>query len=109
MKSMVHLHKWQSLSMKINIPELSLVILVGVSSSGSSTFAKEHFGAYEIVSSDICRGIISNDENNQSATPEAFEFLHYFIEKCLEKGLLTVMDENNVQASSRKKLITLAR
>jgi protein phosphatase len=41
--------------MKITIPELSLVALVGVSGSGKSTFADRHFARTEIVSSDLCR------------------------------------------------------
>jgi len=95
--------------MKINIPELSLVILVGASGSGKSTFAKEHFNEFEVVSSDRCRGIVSNDENDQASTKEAFELLNYIVAKRLKKGLLTVVDATNVQKESRKSLISLAR
>ena len=59
--------------MEIKIPELSLVLLIGASGSGKSTFAKKHFGKHEVVSSDVCRGIVSNDENSQSATNDAFD------------------------------------
>ncbi len=94
---------------KIKIPELSLVLMIGASGSGKSTFAKKHFGKHEVVSSDVCRGMVSNDENNLSATNDAFDVLNYIIGKRLKNGHLTVVDATNVQAESRKKLIRLAR
>ena len=95
--------------MEIKIPELSLVLLIGASGSGKSTFAGKHFNKQEVVSSDECRGIVSNDENNQSATSDAFDLLHYIIGKRLKNGLLTVVDATNVQSSARKQLIQIAR
>lgn len=95
--------------MELSIPKLSLVLLIGVSGSGKSSFAKKHFGRYEIVSSDECRGIVSDDANNQAATHDAFELFNFIISKRLKSGLLTVADATNVQQESRKKLIDLAR
>lgn len=95
--------------MEIKIPELSLVLLIGASGSGKSTFANNYFKKHEVVSSDICRGIVSNDENNQAATGDAFDLLNFIIAKRLKNGLLTVVDATNVQKESRKKLINLAR
>ena len=95
--------------MEIKIPELSLVVLVGVSGSGKSSFAKKHFLETEIVSSDRCRGIVSNDENSLTATDDAFELLEFIISKRLKNGLLTVVDATNVQPDSRKKYIHLSR
>ncbi|MEM9819729.1 MAG: polynucleotide kinase-phosphatase [Bacteroidota bacterium] len=95
--------------MEIKVPELALVVLVGTSGSGKSTFAKKYFQPYEVLSSDECRGIVSNDVNSQSATKDAFDVLHYIAGKRLERGLLTVIDATNVQSAARKKLIQLAR
>jgi protein phosphatase len=95
--------------MNIEIPQLSLVVLVGVSGSGKSTFARKHFLATEIVSSDFCRGLVADDENDQAATPDAFEVLHYIVDKRLARGRLTVVDATNVQPESRKSLVELAR
>ena len=95
--------------MEINVPDLSLVLLIGASGSGKSTFAKQHFEKYEVVSSDECRGMVSNDVNNQAATDDAFELLHSIIAKRLKNGYLTVVDATNVQPTSRKSLIQLAR
>jgi protein phosphatase len=93
----------------ITIPDLSLVVLVGPSGCGKSSFARKHFLPTEIVSSDTCRGLVSDDENNQGATNSAFELLHFMIEKRLELGKLTVVDATNVQPNSRKALIQLAQ
>ena len=95
--------------MTISIPELSLVVLVGVSGSGKSSFAARHFAPTEVLSSDFCRGLVSDDENDQAATPAAFDVLHYVAGKRLELGRLTVVDATNVQPEARKPLVALAK
>jgi len=95
--------------MNLRIPELSLVVLIGPSGSGKSSFARKHFMGTEILSSDICRGWVSGDENNQEATKDAFQTLHYIAAKRLARGLLTVVDATNVQPEARKPLVALAR
>ncbi|MEM9445290.1 MAG: polynucleotide kinase-phosphatase [Verrucomicrobiota bacterium] len=95
--------------MKLNVPELSLVVLVGTSGSGKSTFAKKHFKFTEVLSSDYCRGLVSDDENDQKATGDAFEVLHFIASKRLASGKLTVVDATNVQQEARKPLVALAR
>src|SRR5215813_11084344 len=95
--------------MKITIPELSLVVLIGPSGCGKSTFARKHFKPTEVLSSDYCRGLVSDDENDQSATRDAFEVLHFVAAKRLAAGKLTVIDATNVGPESREPLIRLAR
>ena len=95
--------------MKIKIPELSLVVLIGPSGAGKSTFAQQHFLPTEVLSSDICRGLVSDDSNNQSATNDAFEVLDFIARKRLAAGKLTVIDATNVQPEARKSLVALAR
>lgn len=95
--------------MKIGIPELALVLLVGPSGSGKSTFGREHFLRTEVVSSDFCRSLVSDDENDQSATGDAFDLLHAIVRKRLARGRLTVVDATNVQPEARKSLIALAK
>jgi protein phosphatase len=95
--------------MKLTIPELSLVVLIGASGSGKSTFARKHFQPFEVLSSDFCRGLVSDDENNQSVSHDAFEVLRYVAAKRLALGKLTVIDATNVQPEDRKELIALAR
>lgn len=93
----------------LEIPELSLVVLVGASGSGKSTFAKKHFLSTEILSSDFCRGLVADNENDQAATKDAFEVLHYIASKRLAAGRLTVIDATSVKREDRQRLVKLAR
>jgi protein phosphatase len=95
--------------MKLTIPELALVVLMGPSGCGKSTFARKHFKQTEVLSSDYCRGLVSDDENAQWATTDAFEVLHFIAGKRLARGKLTVIDATNVQPEARKPLVQLAR
>lgn len=94
---------------RIEIPELCVVMLVGISGAGKSSFARRHFLPTEIVSSDVCRGLISDDENNQKVTQEAFDLLYTIAEKRLQHGKLTVLDATHVQPGSRAGVRQLAR
>ena len=93
----------------LEIPEVALVALVGASGSGKSTFAREHFGRYEVISSDVCRGMVSDDENDQNATQDAFEVLSFIAGRRLAAGRLTVVDATNVQRDARRKVVELAK
>ena len=95
--------------MKIEIPELSLVVLIGPSGCGKSTFAAQHFAPTEVLSSDRCRGLVADDENDQRATRAAFEVLRFIAGQRLSAGKLTVVDATSVQESARKPLVALAR
>jgi protein phosphatase len=95
--------------MNIEIPALSLVILIGVSGSGKSSFARKHFKPTEILSSDFCRGLVADDENDQAATGDAFDVLHYIAAKRLKKGLLTLVDATSLRPEDRKQYVQLAR
>ncbi|MFH9402536.1 polynucleotide kinase-phosphatase [Streptomyces sp. NPDC017638] len=91
------------------VTDLSLVVLVGASGSGKSTFARRHFKPTEVISSDFCRGLVSDDENDQSATRDAFDVLHYIAGKRLAAGRRTVVDATSVQQDSRRQLVELAK
>ncbi|MEN6583526.1 MAG: AAA family ATPase [Armatimonadota bacterium] len=95
--------------MKLTIPELALVVLIGPSGCGKSSFARAQFKLTEVLSSDSCRALVSDDENDQAATKDAFEILHFIAAKRLAAGKLTVVDATNVQPEARKPLVALAR
>ena len=94
---------------ELKVPELSLVVLIGVTGSGKSTFARAHFKPTEVISSDFCRGLVADDENDQSATKAAFEVLQFIAGQRLKAGRLTVIDATNVQPEARRQLVLLAR
>ncbi|WP_030293954.1 polynucleotide kinase-phosphatase [Streptomyces katrae] len=91
------------------VTDLSLVVLIGATGSGKSTFARKHFKPTEVISSDYCRGLVCDDENDQSASKDAFEVLHYIVGKRLAAGRLTVVDATSVQSEARRQLVQLAR
>jgi protein phosphatase len=93
----------------IKIPELSLIVLIGASGSGKSSFAKKHFSPSEILSSDFFRGLVSNDETSLEATQDAFGALHHVLRIRLKRGLLTVIDATNVQREARQPLLDIAK
>lgn len=95
--------------MNVEIPEFALVLLVGASGMGKSSFAAKHFQPTEVVSSDRMRGLVVDDETNQSVTGDAFELLHAIVQKRLKHRRFTVIDATNVQPESRKSLIALAK
>jgi protein phosphatase len=95
--------------MNINIPEFSLVVFIGVSGSGKSSFGRKHFKPTEVLSSDAFRALVADDENDQSASNDAFDALHFVASKRLAARRLVVIDATNVQQESRKPLLQLAR
>ena len=95
--------------MTFTIPELSLVVLIGPSGCGKSTFARQHFKATEVMSSDGFRALVSDDENDQTSTDDAFAALQFVAARRLARGKLTVVDATNVQPEARKPLVVLAR
>jgi protein phosphatase len=93
----------------LEIPDFSLVVLIGSTGSGKSTFAARHFKPTEVISSDYCRGLVSDDETDQSISADAFDLMRAIIEKRLKHRRLTVVDATNVRAADRKAWIEVAR
>ena len=93
----------------IDIAMGSVVVLIGVTGAGKSRFAEKNFCPTEVVSSDHCRALIADDENDQRVTREAFELVHAITDKRLKYGRLVVADATNVEVSARRKFIEIAR
>jgi protein phosphatase len=93
----------------IAIPRNTLVVLVGVAGCGKSTFASRNFLPNQIVSSDECRALVSDDAANQAISGHAFQLMNFIIQKRLLLGKLTVADATNLTARSRSSLVRMAR
>jgi len=93
----------------LEIPDFCLVVLIGATGSGKSTFAARRFLPTEVISSDRCRGLVSDDDNDQSVSGDAFELVAAIAEKRLKHRRLTVIDATNVRAADRRAWVALAR
>ena len=92
----------------IQIPFSTLIILCGPAGCGKSTFARKYFLETQIVSSDHCRALISDSENDQSVSGMAFKIFHTLIDMRLSQGRLTVADSTALDRGARTKLKKLA-
>jgi protein phosphatase len=93
----------------IAIPDFALVVLIGASGAGKSSFAARNFLPTEVISSDACRGLVSDDETDQSVSADAFELVRAIAEKRLKHRRLTVIDATNIRSADRKAWVELAR
>lgn len=97
------------MNLLVEIPDPSLVLLIGSSGAGKSTFAARHFHPTEIISSDRCRAMICDDESDQTINAEAFGLLHHIARLRLQQRRLTVIDATNLQFRARRPLLRMAR
>jgi protein phosphatase len=93
----------------IELPDFSLIVLIGSTGSGKSTFAAKHFLPTEVISSDYCRALVSDSETDQGVTGDAFDLVREIAGKRLKNRKLAVIDATNVRPADRKSWIELAR
>jgi protein phosphatase len=93
----------------LDIPDFALVVLIGATGSGKTTFASRWFKSTEVISSDHCRGLISDDATDQSVSGDAFDLVRIIAEKRLKHRRLAVIDATNVRPADRKPWIEIAR
>ncbi len=94
--------------MKLAVPDFSLIILIGASGAGKSSFAARHFRPQEVLSVDAYRGIVSDDEASLEANDDALALIHDITAKRLKRRKLVVVDAPNLRATEREALIDIA-
>ncbi len=94
--------------MILRFPAVALVLLVGPAGSGKSTFADRHFQPTEVLSSDRCRAMVSDDETRQDINEDAFGLLHYWLNLRLKNRRFTVVDSTALKPASRERLLAIA-
>lgn len=93
----------------LQIPECSLVVLCGSAGCGKSSFADRHFTTTQIVSSDHCRAMVADLEEDMSSSHRAFKVFRLIIDQRLSLGRLTVADSTALTSRARRELIALGR
>lgn len=87
------------------IPAPALVVLIGPSAAGKSTWAEGHFRPGQVLSSDHFRALVGAGPDDQTAGTEAFALLDQLVATRLAKGLTTVVDtlglDDDLRASLR--------
>ena len=98
-----------SAAVAVRLPTRCLVVLVGPSSAGKSTWAAANFRPNQIVNSDHLRAVAGLDEHDQRASADAFAVLDLVVERRLKRGLLTVVDTLALDDKLRLGYIEVAR
>lgn len=95
--------------MKITLPEYSLIVLIGASGSGKSTFARQHFAAHEVLSIQDFRHLIGPSPSGSQTDDDALEAMNFVLEKRMKNRALTVIDAPHVTQADRKHLRQIAK
>src|SRR5215475_13240258 len=93
----------------VTVPDPALVVLIGASGSGKSTWAAQRYRPSEIVSSDQLRGVVGSGEHDLDASADAFALLDQIVAARLRRGLNTVVDTLGLDAERRRAHLALAR
>src|SRR5690349_8827929 len=85
----------------VPVPDPALVVLVGASGSGKSTWALSRYRRAEVVSSDELRGIVGSGPADLDASADAFVVLERIVAARLSRGLTTVVDTLGLDTERR--------
>ena len=92
----------------VNIPDFGLVMLIGPTGAGKSTFAAKHFRPSEVLSSDHYRSVVGDDEHTYRTTKDAFDAMAYVAGKRLAARRVAVVDATNLYKEHRGAFTALA-
>jgi alkanesulfonate monooxygenase SsuD/methylene tetrahydromethanopterin reductase-like flavin-dependent oxidoreductase (luciferase family)/predicted kinase len=91
------------------IPDPALIVLVGASGAGKSTWAADRYLAREIVSSDQLRAVIGSGEHDLDASVDAFSLLDQIVAARTRRRLTTVVDTLGLDSERRLAWLALAK
>jgi alkanesulfonate monooxygenase SsuD/methylene tetrahydromethanopterin reductase-like flavin-dependent oxidoreductase (luciferase family)/predicted kinase len=91
------------------LPDPALVVLVGASAAGKSTWAQSRYRAQEIVSSDELRGVVGSGRHDLDASADAFRLLDEIVAARVRRGLTCVVDTMALEPERRRGYLALAR
>lgn len=93
----------------MQLPDPALVVLVGASGSGKSSWAAARYRDQEVVSSDALRGVVGSGAHDLDASADAFGVLETIVAARLGRGLTTVVDTLGLDAARRESWLAAAR
>ncbi|MBM7511118.1 putative kinase [Nocardioides cavernae] len=93
----------------MRLPDPALVVLVGASGAGKSTWAAAHYRGEEVVSSDALRGVLGSGPHDLDASTDAFAVLETIVAARLGRRLTTVVDTLGLEATKRRAWLDAAR
>ncbi|HEY0646122.1 MAG TPA: LLM class flavin-dependent oxidoreductase [Nocardioides sp.] len=93
----------------MRLPDPALVVLVGASGSGKSTWARARYRDQEVVSSDALRGVVGSGSHDLDASADAFAVLETVVAARLGRGLTTVVDTLGLDEARRRSWLAAAR
>lgn len=93
----------------VRLPTRALVVLVGPSGVGKTTWARSQFRDARVVSSDALRALVGYGPADQRAGGDALEVLELVVERRLARGLLTVIDSLALDTTRRRGYVATAR
>lgn len=86
---------------EVVLPSPALVVLIGASGSGKSTWADSNFRPGQVLATDAFRALVGSGPSDQTAGTEAFALLDQLLEMRLAKGLTTVVDTVGLDLNQR--------
>ena len=91
------------------LPSPCLAVLVGPGASGKSSWARAHFAADTIVSSDDLRAVVGASSDDLDASGDAFALLEEIVRLRAGRRLTTVVDTLGLDPARRAHWLDLAR
>ncbi len=93
----------------MQVPDPALVVLVGASGSGKSTWAAARYRDAEVVSADALRAVVGSGTADLDASEDSFRLLDQIVEGRTRRGLTVVIDTLGMDAARRATWAELAR